>query len=424
MKKLIVLALLLQMFSCTTQHFDNEISCLQLVDRNNLSETISTKEKLKEYEKINFDSSQPYQKVLRIYKTDKNNNTKSILTSYHENSSIHKYLEIENARAHGKYRQWHPNGNLKIDAYVISGDPDLSQEHSYLFDGVCMAYNEEGKKLSEFRYEKGYLQNDTKFFYPSGSLKKIVPYKANIVDGEVLKYSEDSSLIKKTHYKDGKKHGASLGFYNKDNLSFVEEYEEGLLINAKYFKKNRIKICSIKNSDGQKAIFKNLNLHKLIEYKNGKIDGKIQTFNNMGELVHEYVQKNNVKEGIERRYYLRNEVINKTIDKKLYPKLEISWSNDYVHGAVKTWYKNQKMESQKEYSFNKKTGSHFAWYENGSLMFMEEYDNDNLIRASYYKINQSEPISTIINGNGKATLFDSLGRFLKTIAYTDGKIEK
>ena len=54
-------------------------------------------------------------------------------------------------------------------------------------------------------------------------------------------------------------------------------------------------------------------------------------------------------------------------------------------------------------------------------MFIEEYENDILIKGSYYQINQKEPVSTIIKGNGIATLFDSTGRFIKKIHYSEGK---
>ena len=99
----------------------------------------------------------------------------------------------------------------------------------------------------------------------------------------------------------------------------------------------------------------------------------------------------------------------------------ISWDNSTIHGTVKTWYKNTQLESQKEYSRNKKNGEHIAFYENGSIMFVEDYENDLIIKASYFKKDNSIPISEIINGNGNATIFDKNGIFLKKITYKDGK---
>ena len=71
-KKIIYLLIVISTFliSCTSKSAQNELSCLQIVDRNGLTETISSEEKLIKYKNTNFNESQPYQKVLRIYNKD------------------------------------------------------------------------------------------------------------------------------------------------------------------------------------------------------------------------------------------------------------------------------------------------------------------------------------------------------------------
>ncbi|NGX52026.1 MAG: hypothetical protein KR126chlam5_00319 [Candidatus Anoxychlamydiales bacterium] len=421
-KKNILLAIFISTMSisCSPRYQENEISYIQIVDRNGLSETISSVENLKKYQSANFEENQPYQKVLRIYNKDASNNTPSILTSYHENGQIWKYLDIKNARAFGKYKEYHPNGALKIEANVISGSADFNNQESWLFDSTSLVYNEKGTLISKFYYEKGALQNDTFYYYSNGQTKKIVPYVDDEITGEVKEYTKSGEILLKTTYKNGIKHGSNIGFFSKENIAFIEEYENNLLLNGQYFKKSRVKIASIKNGDGEKAIFKNQCIKKLIEYKNGKPEGRVQVFSLDGHLQNEYFQKDDIKEGIETEYYKKNEIPKNYKSNKSIPKLEITWSSNNIHGTVKTWYKNLKLESQKEYVHNKKNGPHFAWYENGSVMFIEEYENETLIKGSYYQINQKEPSSTILNGNGTATLFDKEGRFIKKITYTKG----
>jgi len=404
--------------SCHTKSNQDEINFLQIIDRNGLSETISSVEKLKKYTKTDFELPQSYQKVLRIYKKDEKGDIKSKLTSYHDNGQLFKYLEIKNARAFGKYKEWHPNGNLKIDAFVIDGKADVDFQSDWLFDGICTVYDEKGILISEFNYEKGYLQGIANFYHDNHKIKKAIPYTNNEINGEVLEYNKNEECISKTSYKNGKKHGQSIGYWSKNNIYYLEDYDLDLLINAQYFEKSRVKISTIKNGDGQKAIFKDGKLFQLIEFKSGIAEGKIQTFSTNGHLVNEYYQKNSQKDGRETQYYNQNEISNPT--KKNFIKLEINWDNGIIHGTAKTWYKNSQLESQKEYSHNKKNGSHFAWYENGSVMFIEEYENDALIKGSYFQVNQKKPTSTIINGNGIASLFDSRGRFLKKISYKEG----
>ncbi|NGX34236.1 MAG: hypothetical protein K1060chlam1_00587 [Candidatus Anoxychlamydiales bacterium] len=409
------------LLSCTAKHQESEISCIQIVDRNGLTETISSEENLKKYEQTNFDKTQPYQKVLRIYNKDAQNNSLSILTTYHENGQIWKYLDIKNARAFGKYKEYHSNGKLKIDANVISGAPDFNNQESWLFDRDSYVYNEKGDLISKFYYEKGSLQKDTIYYYSNGQIKKIIPYIDDEVTGEIIQYTKSGEILSKTTYKNGIKHGSNIGFFSKENIAFIEDYENNLLITGQYFKKSRVKTSLIKNGDGQKAIYKNQQITKLIEYKNGKPEGRVQIFSLEGNLQNEYFQKDDIKEGIETEYYKKNEIPKSHKKNEKIPKLEITWSSGNIHGTVKTWYKNLKLESQKEYVHNKKNGPHFVWYENGSVMFIEEYENDTLTKGSYYQINQKDPISTIINGNGIATLFDKEGRYIKKIMYTQGK---
>ena len=69
---------------------------------------------------------------------------------------------------------------------------------------------------------------------------------------------------------------------------------------------------------------------------------------------------------------------------------------------------------------NKKHGLSFAWYKEGDLMLMEEYENDLLVKGSYYKNWEKTAISKVENGKGIATLFDKDGRLIRKIDYEKG----
>ncbi|MCB1136152.1 MAG: hypothetical protein KDK78_07790, partial [Chlamydiia bacterium] len=70
---------------------------------------------------------------------------------------------------------------------------------------------------------------------------------------------------------------------------------------------------------------------------------------------------------------------------------------------------------------NKKQGMCTAWYEDGSLMFVEEYDKDRLIQGKYLRPGEHTPISRVAEGSGIATLFDADGKFIRKICYEDGE---
>jgi hypothetical protein len=54
-------------------------------------------------------------------------------------------------------------------------------------------------------------------------------------------------------------------------------------------------------------------------------------------------------------------------------------------------------------------------------MLIEEYENDILLQGQYFKKNKADPISTITQGNGLATLYDEHGIFLRKVIYQKGK---
>src|SRR5438105_13874080 len=104
MKLKCVIALL---FLCACHHGSGDkegLALIQIQDRNGLTETISSPEKLGVYETTDFLASQPYKKVTRVFKTEGIN--RSLLTTYHPNGRPWQYLEAENLRAKGAYREW------------------------------------------------------------------------------------------------------------------------------------------------------------------------------------------------------------------------------------------------------------------------------------------------------------------------------
>ena len=425
MKKIPFLFLVLFLFSCASKTAfkqQEDLICIQIVDRNGIDETISSKERLAKYKNTNFLDSQPYQQVIQIFDLKKSEKKTSKITTYHDNGLIWQYLEIVNSRAFGMYREWHKNGQLAIEATVIGGPADtaLSSQKDWIFDEVCKAWDENGNLLSIFNYEKGLLEGNSQYFHPNGKIEKIENYSKNELTGEVIHYNETGEIILKSNYLKGKKHGRSEGFFEKNKTAFFEEYENDLLITAKYFDKDGYIFTDIFEGTGIKAIFTAKKLDKLTEYKNGVVEGKVQIFKK-DHLHKVYHIKNGKKEGEEIEYYPVTTIYNKDKNKQ---KLSVNWLNDTIQGMVKTWYENSSQQSQKEYYQNKKNGISSSWYKDGSLMFVEEYENDILLKGSYYKKGENIPASTIINGNGTVTLFDENGNFLQKIKYTKGVAEE
>lgn len=414
---LLLTGILVFLTSCASRYQPDQIVSIQMMDRNGFSETISSKDRLNIYQSVDFLTAQPYQKVLRVYGKDQEGKSRSKLTNYHPNGSVWKYLEALDGRANGKYLEWHENGKLKIEAFVIEGLADLNEaaQKSWIFDGKSFVWDEKGNKIAAFTYEKGILEGEAKYFHPNGQLHRVIPYEKGEIHGVTFSYDSEGNPLEELAYKQGKKEGPSKGFWTRDLSQYQEQWRENLLINAIYFDNEGIPIAEIENGHGTKAIFLEDRLHTLIQFQEGEPMGEVKIFSKNGRLYNSYYIKDGKKHGEEWEYYPGE----KEDDPR--PKLMITWYEDVIQGMTKTWYDNGLLESQKEMSGNQKHGLSFAYYRNGDLMLMEEYDNDKLIRGSYYKIGERQPVSTIVDGKGIATLFNEEGHFIRKIPYESCK---
>lgn len=388
---------------------------MQIMDRNGFSETISGKERLSQHIKTDFLTAQPYKKVLRVFGRTPEGKSHSKITTYHPNGHPWQYLEITDGRAHGVYQEWYPNGQKKLATYVIEGTPDVSEvaQMTWLFEGKSQVWNEEGVLVADLSYEKGLLEGPSLYYHPNGQLAKEIPYTQDAIHGMIVHYNPNGMIVEKLAYHKGLKEGESAGYWDDGKASYLESWKAGLLLNGLYYDSEQNLLSEVKEGIGKQALFKEGKLFSLVEYQNNVAEGSVQIFNEEGGLSSIFHVKDGKKHGEEVEYY-------PTKDGSLKPKISIQWEEDSIQGVVKTWYQNGTVESQREMNGNKKHGLAFAWFKTGGLMLMEEYEEDTLVKGSYYKKGDRKAVSKIENGKGLATLYDSEGRFLRKVSYEKG----
>ncbi|MEZ5315248.1 MAG: hypothetical protein R3E91_03440 [Chlamydiales bacterium] len=388
------------------------ITSMNIIDRNGMSETISSKDRLSTFDKTNFLTPQPYQKVLRVYGRKKNGNIHSYLTSYHPNGQPKQYLEAINNRAYGSYQEWFPNGQMKIDAKVIGGiaDLDTSAEQSWLFEGLNRVWNEEGILIAQIPYNKGELEGEVIYYHDNSLVWKITPYDKGFLQGTQKIYLDNGRLFQTIDYNHGEKEGEAIRYWNNGEQAYHEQYKKDLLMEGDYLNPCGSKISEIRKGEGWRAVFGKESLQELQEFQNGIQEGAIHVFDEEEKLIRIYHLENGLKQGEEVDYFPNT---NQT-------KLLLTWHCGVLQGPVKTWYENGQNESQREMSGNRKNGLLTAWYRNGNLMLVEEYSNDKLIKGEYYRLGENIPLSKVEKGHGTATLFNPEGIFLNKIDYQDG----
>jgi antitoxin component YwqK of YwqJK toxin-antitoxin module len=405
--------------SCKGRH--PPLTSIHIIDRNGFAETIGNKERLNQFQNTDFLSSQPYQKVLRIYARDSKGNVRSLVTSYHENGNPKQFLEILNGRAKGMYCEWHENGKMRLMAKVIGGMPDINTaaERSWLFDGPSYVWDEEENQIAEINYSQGSLEGVATYFHSCGQIWKRIPYSKNQVEGIAEIFKSDGELLQQMTYTQDQKHGPSVRYWDSQHLAYQEDYYKGKLENGQYFDKQGTLITEVKNGMGYRAIFGKENVQELQEYKDGNLEGEIKVFNQEGQLKRLYHVKNGIKHGEEIEYF--ETLFASSASPQ--PKLSFYWHEGKIQGHVKTWYPTGNLESQKEMSNNAKNGVLTAWYRDGSFMLIEEYENNHLIRGDYFNKEEKIPVSQVIDGKGIVTIFDADGHFVQKVPYNNGKPE-
>lgn len=417
MKVLLLALSLLLSIGCTTIRMPcSPLASINIIDSNGISETISNEERLKQYDNVNFLCPQPYKKVLRVYKRNEQGNILACITSYHPNGELKQYLEVLNGRAYGEYGAWYENGVRKIQARVIGGPGDLYDaiEKCWLFDGCCYAYSDDGMMEAEIPYCKGKREGIALYYHKNGNLWKEISLSNDQIEGFYTVYFDDGSLFERAEYIDGKREGPSCKYWFGGATAAEECYEENRLIEGRYYSPQGSLVAEINCGNGFKAIFGKDCVLEFHEYRAGIQEGIVQVLGKSGKVVRTYGIKDALKHGEEIEY--------DPATKK--PKLSISWVHGKIQGIAKTWYPNGQQESQREMAGNKKMGILTAWYMDGTLMLIENYDQDKLVKGEYYKQSHTLAVSTVIDGNGEATIFDGSGLFLRKIKYNNGKPEE
>lgn len=418
MNRLIICFLFVLAAGCHHSAQNESIAVIQIQDRNGLTETISNPDRLVSYQTTNFLAAQPYKKVVRIYKNEGKNRSKII--TYHPNGMPSQYLEAQEMRAHGAYREWYASGQLRLEALVIGGTADLSPgvQEDWVFDSLSHVWDEQGNLIAEISYDKGALSGKSIYYYPSGQIEKELDFQKNKLEGMAIEYWPSGKLKSQTECKKGVKEGRSLGYFEGGNIAWVEDYSDGRLRSGTYYNLEGESMGGVENGGGMQALFEN-GAMTLTEFKIGKPEGLVQKFHPSGEIQRSFFTKNGKKQGEEIEYFLSSEL--DTFPLKPMPKMSVYWNENMIHGCTKTWYNNGQLQSQREYARNQRSGPSLAWYRDGSLMLYEEYEEDKLVTGQYYKFQKRDPISSITNGSGIATLYDETGTFLRKLSYLKGK---
>ncbi|MFT5969560.1 MAG: antitoxin component YwqK of YwqJK toxin-antitoxin module [Flavobacteriales bacterium] len=297
--------------------------------------------------------------------------------------------------------------------------------------GIFRKY-EQGLLLSEFFYLEERLDSVSRWFYPTGQVKRSVPFDDNFEQGKGFEYAIDGTILAMQKYRsgvmvknlkinrvdsEGRKQGLFMEFYTKKNTK-----SEGMYFNDLkdgYFKyyledgglqKNERWIMGVLQTNdanaGRIRLSATYNEAGYVErmggYRNGKMDGGHRLFNEKGDVI------------LNQIYQLGVLIAEGTVD-----------SLGLRQGEWKSYYEKGALKSKGNYQADKKMDKWYFFFIDSTLEQVGSYKNDfpDGSWKWYFQGQILQKEERYRNGllSGNSVEYDSFGNVLAKGSYIEGQ---
>jgi antitoxin component YwqK of YwqJK toxin-antitoxin module len=162
---------------------------------------------------------------------------------YYPNGQVFVEGQYKRGRQDGEWSFYYDNGKLNRKANFNNGKPDgareifradgtLSAKRGFadgLRDGDWITYDATGKKpLSEEHYVKGKEDGVWKYWYPNGKQRQQISLKMGVRHGVTTEWDDKGEKRFEATFADGKLHGTATRWF-PNGRKIVQQYEEGKL---------------------------------------------------------------------------------------------------------------------------------------------------------------------------------------------------
>jgi uncharacterized protein len=282
------------------------------------------------------------------------------IIKYFSDGSIKLEGSIMNNHFYGTVKSYFPNGKLeRVGSYNGNGS----------YDGFWTDYFSNGTISDEYSYENGILNGEYKTYSNKGFLMTNYKYNKGKIE-EITTYMPDNSVRKKITPNEGI---FEVDLYDETGTFFLNEFfsTEGELegISTRYFPAGTIESTT--------------------PYKKGEIDGYVSEYFKNGKLKSYIHYKENAMDGLLLRYHTNDTIQEEGLYKNGEP-IGVHYTY-HINGnpETKIIYQDGNIYSKTEYLVN------------GIKKYEEIYYNGNLKYVNHYDSNQNIfKVDTFINGNG------------------------
>ncbi len=358
------------------------------------------------------------------------------LERYYPQGKKRSAFNYMNGLPSGECTEWHEDGSLKSISLYNKG-----LLHSEITKKAFTLYSPEGKVVSEQDFCQGQLvgqqlilemisediplpipnikvENDDKkglvtqkqtiqekegklhgeqqAFYPNGQLQAILTYDEGVLHGKKMLFASDGTILEEANYNKGKLEETYFRRH-PDGSESLSHYKDNLLngLHTKFYPKE----FSQKNPTFGKI--KSLQA----TYKDGRLEGIVTEYNEMGKMVAQTPYKEGKKEGTTILYNGDEKVVVKAEFKgdnqhgmtyEYYPngalKRQVLFQNDKKQGEEKGVFKNGTLASIAYYSEGLLDGRMQEWNSDGVLIFEGRYDKGKR-NGKFYKYDPQKNIA-------------------------------
>jgi uncharacterized protein len=216
-------------------------------------------------------------------------------------------------------------------------------------------------------------------------------------EGNWISYGTNGNLTRIESFSKGSHEGI-----------FVEIDQRGYLVSEMYYQNNLLEGTA-------KKYFYGTNPASVIDYKQGKINGKKKVYyeNAAGKLTEESDYVNDVKDGKSNFFAVNGD-----------PIAEFVYKNGLLEGIQKSYYAGKKLMSEQNYLHNLESGLYKEYYENGKLKIECTY-KDGKMDGKYAEYNEdgtlkSDGLYVAGEKEGKWTDYDATGKPSKVTKFVKG----
>lgn len=90
------------------------------------------------------------------------------------------------------------------------------------------------QKIERIYDSKNQLEKEI-YYYTNGKISAILPYKNNMVTGEIVRYYPNGNVKEKTNYLSFNPHGDEFIFYENGKIHYERKYENGVKVQEKEY---------------------------------------------------------------------------------------------------------------------------------------------------------------------------------------------